>query len=223
MTDSNSIKIHPTSIVDKGAIIAENTIIWHYSHICSGAVIGNNCSIGQNVLVADKAIIGNRVKVQNNVAIYGGVIVEDDVFLGPSCVLTNVKNPRTQVSRKTLYEKTLIRRGATIGANATIVCGITLGSYCFIGAGAVVTKDVPDYGLSLGNPGKLCGFMSRHGHKLHFDDSNHAVCPESNYQYAKTGENVKCLDVSEDHTLPDELSVGSKTYNEFKKIAQNNI
>ena len=132
--------------------------IWHFSHICSGAVIGKNCSIGQNVLVADNAILGNGVKIQNNVAIYGGVTVEDDVFLGPSCVLTNVTNPRSQVSRKTLYEKTLIRRGATVGANATVVCGITLGRYCFIGAGAVVTKDVPDYGLVLGQPRQIIRF-----------------------------------------------------------------
>ena len=136
-------------------------------------------------MVADNATLGNGVKIQNNVAIYGGVTVEDDVFLGPSCVLTNVTNPRSQVSRKTLYEKTLIRRGATIGANATIVCGITLGRYCFIGAGAVVTKCVPDYGLVLGNPGKLSGFMSRHGHKLIFDENNHAICPESNYRYER--------------------------------------
>ena len=153
---------------------------------------------------------------QNNVAIYGGVIVEDDVFLGPSCVLTNVTNPRSQVSRKTLYEKTLIRRGATIGANATIVCGITLGRYCFIGAGAVVTKDVPDYALVLGNPGKLSGFMSRHGHKLHFDDSNQAICPESSYRYKRAGEEVKCLDLNEDEPLPEELSTGAKSYDDFK-------
>ena len=183
------------------------------SHICSGAVIGRNCSIGQNVLVADNAILGNGVKIQNNVAIYGRVAVEDDVFLGPSCVLTNVTNPRSQVSRKTLYEKNfLIRRGATIGANATIVCGITLGRYCFIGAGAVVTKDVPDYGLVLGNPGKLSGFMSRHGHKLHFDENQQAICPESNYRYEMVGEEVLCLDLNEDKPLPDELSVGSESY-----------
>ena len=213
---SSTVKIHPSSVVDEGAVIGEGTAIWHFSHICLGAVIGKNCSIGQNVLVAGKAVLGNGVKIQNNVAIYGGVTVEDDVFLGPSCVLTNVTNPRSQVSRKTLYEKTLIRRGATVGANATIVCGITLGRYCFIGAGAVVTKDVPDYGLILGNPGKLSGFMSRHGHKLHFDDSNHATCSESNYRYERAGEEVWCLDLNEDKPLPDELSVGSKSYDDFK-------
>ena len=216
MSDPSSRKIHPTSVVDEGAIVGQGTTIWHFSHICSGAVIGSNCSIGQNVLVADNASLGNNVKIQNNVAIYGGVTVEDDVFLGPSCVLTNVTNPRSQISRKTLYEKTLIRRGATVGANATIVCGITLGRYCFIGAGAVVTKDVPDYGLVLGNPGKLSGYMSRHGHKLHFDDSNHATCSESNYRYERAGEEVRCLDLNEDKPLPDELSVGSKSYDDFK-------
>jgi len=210
------VKIHPSSIVDEGATIGQGTAIWHFSHICSGAVIGKNCSIGQNVLVADKVVLGNGVKIQNNVAIYGGVTVEDDVFLGPSCVLTNVTNPRSQVSRKTLYEKTLIRRGSTIGANATIVCGITLGCYCFIGAGAVVTKDVPDYGLVLGTPGKLSGFMSRHGHKLRFGETNHAICPESKYRYEKEGDEVKCLDLDEDKPLPDEFSVGLKTYDSFK-------
>jgi UDP-2-acetamido-3-amino-2,3-dideoxy-glucuronate N-acetyltransferase len=216
MSDSSSRKIHPSSIVDDGATIGQGTAIWHFSHICSAAVIGSNCSIGQNVLVSDNATLGNGVKIQNNVAIYGGITLEDDVFLGPSCVLTNVTNPRSQVSRKTLYEKTLIRRGATVGANATIVCGITLGRYCFIGAGAVVSKDVPDYGLVLGNPGKLSGFMSRHGHKLHFDDSNQAICPESNYRYEKAVEEVRCLDLNEDKPLPKELSVGSETYDSFK-------
>ena len=216
MSDSISFKIHPSAVVDDGSSIGEGTAIWHFSHICTGAVIGKNCSLGQNVLVADNAFLGSNVKVQNNVAIYGGVTVEDDVFLGPSCVLTNVTNPRSQVSRKTLYEKTLIRRGSTIGANATIICGITLGRYCFIGAGAVVTKDVPDYGLVLGNPGKLSGFMSRHGHKLRFDENIQAICPESKYQYEKAGDEVRCLDLDEDKPLPDELSVGLKTYDSFK-------
>ena len=216
MIDKNAIKVHPSSVVDQGAVLGHGTVIWHFSHICSGAVIGKNCSIGQNVLVADNASIGNNVKIQNNVAIYGGVTVEDDVFLGPSCVLTNVTNPRSQVSRKSLYEKTLIRRGSTIGANATIVCGITLGRYCFIGAGSVVTKDVPDYGLILGNPGKLTDFMSRHGHKLTFNDSGRAICPESNFRYQMVGEDVRCVDFDEDKPLPDELSVGSELYEHFK-------
>ena len=216
MSDSISLQIHPSVVVDDGSSIGEGTAIWHFSHICSGAVIGKNCSIGQNVLVADNAVVGNGVKIQNNVAIYGGVTVEDDVFLGPSCVLTNVTNPRSQVNRKTLYEKTLIRRGATVGANATIVCGITLGRYSFIGAGAVVTKDVPNYGLVFGNPGKLSGFMSRHGHKLHFDENNQAICPESHFRYERAGGNVRCLDLNEEKPLPDKLSFGSKSYDEFK-------
>jgi len=212
----NSANIHPSTIVDKGATIGKGTTIWHFAHICSGAVIGQNCTLGQNVMVADNASLGNNVKVQNNVAIYGGVTIEDDVFLGPSCVLTNVTNPRSQVSRKTLYEKTHIKRGATIGANATIVCGIALGYYCFIGAGSVVTKDVPDYGLILGNPGQLTGYMSRHGHKLKFDEAGRASCPESKFIYEKVDEEVRCLDLNEDSPLPSEFSVGSQSYNSFK-------
>jgi UDP-2-acetamido-3-amino-2,3-dideoxy-glucuronate N-acetyltransferase len=215
-TLSNSLKIHPTAVIDEGAVIGDGTAIWHFSHVCAAAVIGNNCSLGQNVLVADKAFLGNNVKVQNNVAIYGGITVEDDVFLGPSCVLTNVTNPRSQVSRKSLYEKTLIKRGATIGANAIIVCGITLGHYCFIGAGAVVTKDIPDYGLVLGNPGKLSGYMSRHGHKLTFNESGRATCPESKFVYEKVDDQVHCLDLNEDEPLPADLSIGSQDYDSFK-------
>ncbi|MDA8991300.1 N-acetyltransferase [Opitutales bacterium] len=214
---SNSIKIHSSAVVDVGAVIGDGTAIWHFSHVCAGAVIGNSCSLGQNVLVADNASLGNNVKVQNNVAIYGGITVEDDVFLGPSCVLTNVTNPRSQVSRKSLYEKNLIKRGATIGANATIVCGVTLGRYCFIGAGAVVTKDIPDYGLVLGNPGKFSGYMSRHGHKLTFNELGRATCLESNFVYEKVEEQVRCLDLGEDDPLPIELSVGSHSYDSFKK------
>ena len=216
MSDASPLKIHPSAVVDEGTIIGEGTAIWYFSHICAGAVIKNNCLFGQNVLVADNASLGNNVKVQNNVAIYGGITVEDDVFLGPSCVLTNVTNPRSQVSRKSLYEKTLIKRGATIGANATIVCGITLGRYCFIGAGAVVTKDIPDYGLVLGNPGKLSGYMSRHGHKLTFNESSRATCPESKFVYEKKEDQVHCLDLSEEEALPPELSVGSQDYDSFK-------
>lgn len=210
------VKIHPSSVVDDGAVVGEGTSIWHFSHICAGAVIGKSCSLGQNVLVSDNAFLGNNVKVQNNVAIYGGITVEDDVFLGPSCVLTNVTNPRSQVSRKSLYEKTLIRRGATIGANATIVCGINIGRYCFVGAGAVVTKDIPDYGLVLGNPGKLSGYMSRLGHKLNFNESGRATCPESKFEYKKVDQQVSCLDLNEDDPLPSEFSFGSQYYDSFK-------
>jgi len=216
MKDS-SPNIHPTAVVDDGAEIGEGTSVWHFTHICSGAVVGRHCSLGQNVLVADKAVIGNGVKVQNNVAVYGGVTIEDEVFLGPSCVLTNVTNPRSQVSRKSLYEKTLVRRGATIGANATIVCGVTLGRYCFIGAGAVVVRDVLDYGLVLGNPGKHQGFMSRHGHRLNFNEEGRATCPESGFHYARSGDEVRCEDLSEGASLPDHLSVGTKSYDFFKK------
>ncbi|MEC8043202.1 MAG: acyltransferase [Verrucomicrobiota bacterium] len=217
MSDSSPLKIHPSAVVDVGAIIGDGTAIWHFSHICGGAVIGENCSLGQNVLVADNAFLGNNVKVQNNVAIYGGITIEDDVFLGPSCVLTTVTNPRSQVSRKSLYETTLIKIGATIGANATIVCGITLGRYCFIGAGTVVTKDIQDYGLVLGNPGKLNGYMSRHGHKLTFNESGRATCPESKFVYEKREDKVRCIDLSEDEPMPKEHSFGSKNYSSFKK------
>ena len=216
MSDASPTKIHPSAVVDKGATIGEGTTIWHFSHICAGAVIGKRCSLAQNVLVADNASLGNNVKVQNNVAIYGGITVEDDVFLGPSCVLTNVTNPRSEVNRKSLYEKTLIRRGATIGANATIVCGITLGRYCFIGAGAVATKDIPDYGLVLGNPGKLSDYISRHGHKLTFNESGRATCLESKFVYEKADQQVRCLDLNEDDPLPSELSFGSQDYDSFK-------
>jgi UDP-2-acetamido-3-amino-2,3-dideoxy-glucuronate N-acetyltransferase len=217
VSDSSSIKIHPSAVVDEGAVIGDGTAIWHFSHVCAGAVIGKSCSLGQNVLVADNASLGNNVKVQNNVAIFGGITVEEDVFLGPSCVLTNVTNPRSQVSRKSLYEKTFIKRGSSIGANATIVCGITLGRYCFVGAGAVVTKDIPDYGLVLGNPGKLSGYMSRHGHKLIFDQSGRATCLESNFVYEKVEKQVHCLDLNEDEPLPSDLSFGSQYYDSFKK------
>ena len=211
-----NLKIHPTAVVDPGARLGEGTSVWHFTHVCSGAVIGTNCSLGQNVLVADKAVLGNGVKIQNNVAVYGGVTVEDEVFLGPSCVLTNVTNPRSQVSRKTLYEKTLIRRGATIGANATIVCGITLGRYCFVGAGAVVTKDVPDYALILGNPAKRTGFMSRHGHRLNFNSQGKATCPESGFRYLRSGNEIRCEDLSEEDSLPENLAIGTKNYDFFK-------
>ena len=173
---------HDSAIVDRGATVGSDTKIWHFSHIFSKAIIGENCSLGQNTMIADGVIIGNNVKIQNNVAVYTGTKIEADVFLGPSCVLTNVTNPRSQVIRRNLYENTLIRRGATIGANATIVCGITLGRYCFIAAGAVVTNDVPDYALILGVPAKQSGWMSRHGHILKNPDIEGVLtCPESGY------------------------------------------
>lgn len=210
--------IHPTAIVDQPVDIGAGTKIWHFSHVLAGAKIGEQCIFGQNCQVAGDTFIGNNVKVQNNVSIYAGAHIEDDVFLGPSCVLTNVTNPRAQVNRHSLYEKTFIRRGATIGANATIICGITLGRYSFVAAGSVVAKDVPDYGLMVGNPARRIGWMSRHGHRLDFpNDEGVMTCPESGYRYKEVRPGVlRCLDLDEEAPLPPELSKGSKSYDEFK-------
>jgi UDP-2-acetamido-3-amino-2,3-dideoxy-glucuronate N-acetyltransferase len=180
---------HETAVVDDGCEIGKGTRIWHFSHVMSGARLGENCNLGQNVLVSDDVILGNNVKVQNNVSIYTGVICEDDVFLGPSMVFTNIVNPRSAIVRKGAYVKTLVGKGASIGANATIICGNNLGEFCFIGAGAVVTKDVPAYALVVGNPGKHVGWMSEYGHRLHFDEQNLAICTESGDKYElKNGE-----------------------------------
>ena len=211
----SGVSVHETAIVDEGCTIGDGTRIWHFAHICSGARIGSGCSFGQNTMVANDVEIGSNVKVQNNVSIYTGTTIEDDVFLGPSCVLTNVSNPRSQVSRRAIYEKTRIQKGATIGANATIVCGVNIGRYAFVAAGAVVTKDVPDYGMIVGVPGKRRGWMSRHGHPLEFDESGEAKCIESGFKYTIQGEDVRCLDVSEDESLPDEFTVGSMDYRSF--------
>lgn len=215
--------IHETAVVDEGATIGAGTRIWHFSHVLSGAVIGERCSFGQNTMVSAGAYIGNNVKVQNNVAIYEGTVVEDDVFLGPSCVLTNVSNPRSQVVRRSLYETTTLRRGTTIGANATIVCGVTLGRYSFVAAGAVVTRDIPDYGFVAGVPAKQRGWMSRHGHPLRFDGDGQATCVESGLRYRKhTGEDgdvVTCVDIGEDQQLPDALSTGQQSYREIQSDA----
>jgi UDP-2-acetamido-3-amino-2,3-dideoxy-glucuronate N-acetyltransferase len=208
---------HPTAIIDDGAQIGDGTKVWHFAHICAGAKIGKNCIFGQNTMVAPDAVIGSNVKVQNNVAIYTGTEIEDDVFLGPSCVLTNVTNPRSQVKRHSLYERTLIRRGCTIGANATIVCGITLGRYSFIAAGAVIAKDVPDYGFIAGVPGRLKGWMSRHGHLLKFDSDGIAICPESEFRYQLSDGAVRCLTLDEEAPLPESLSTGAKSYDDFKQ------
>ena len=174
---------HPTAVIDEGCVIGKGTKIWHFSHIMPHCVIGENCNLGQNVVVSPEVVLGNNVKVQNNVSIYTGVICEDDVFLGPSMVFTNVINPRSAVNRRSEYKKTLVRRGATIGANATIVCGIEIGAYAFIGAGAVVIRDVPPYALVVGNPARQTGWMSEYGHKLKFDSEGLAVCPESGERY----------------------------------------
>lgn len=174
---------HPTAVIDEGASIGSGTKIWHFCHLMPGCVLGENCILGQNVMVAPKVRLGNNVKVQNNVSLYTGVICEDDVFLGPSCVLTNVLNPRSFIERKTEFRQTLIRRGASVGANATIVCGVTIGAYAMIGAGAVVTKDVPDFALMVGNPARQRGWFSKYGHRLHFDEKGRAECPESGEKY----------------------------------------
>ncbi len=207
---------HPTAVIDEKVSIGDGTKIWHFAHICTGAHIGKNCIFGQNTMVGNDVVIGSNVKVQNNVAIYTGTRIEDDVFLGPSCVLTNVTNPRSQVKRHSLYEPTFIKRGATVGANATIVCGISIGRYAFIAAGAVVAKDVPDYGFVVGVPGRLKGWMSRHGHMLHFDSNGQAICPESKFRYQLDNQLVRCLDLDEEDCLPADLTFGKKTYDDFK-------
>lgn len=212
---------HPTAVIDEPVEIGPGTKIWHYSHVLKGAKIGARCILGQNCQVAEGVVLGDNVKVQNNVSIYTGTVIENDVFLGPSCVLTNVTNPRSQINRHALYEKTIIRRGATVGANSTIVCGIELGRYCFIGAGAVVVKDVPDYALMVGNPARQVGWMSRHGHRLTNPDPEGVLrCPESGLRYKEVFNGVlRCLDLGEEQPLPAEHAVGTKTYDELKAIS----
>ncbi len=182
MTGSN-FYAHPTAVIDEGCEIGEGVKIWHFSHVMSGCKIGNGCNLGQNVVVSPKVVLGKNVRVQNNVSIYEGVICEDDVFLGPSMVFTNVINPRSAVSRKHEYKQTFVKKGASIGANATIICGNEIGEYAFIGAGAVVTKPVAAYALVVGNPAKHIGWMSEFGHRLHFDEHGIAYCDESKEKY----------------------------------------
>lgn len=209
---------HESAYVDEGAEIGAGTRIWHFSHVMSGAKIGERCVLGQNVNVAGGAIVGNNVRVQNNVSIYSGVIIEDDVFLGPSCVLTNVSNPRSQIDRHAVYERTIIRRGATIGANATIVCGASIGRYAFVGAGAVVTRDVADYALVVGAPARWKGWMSRHGHPMVQGSDRLFRCRESGYRYQLVGaDELRCLDISEDQSLPPAATTGRKSYREFEE------
>jgi len=174
---------HETAVIDDGCVIGDNTKIWHFSHIMTGCTIGERCNLGQNVVVSPQVNLGNNVKVQNNVSIYTGVICEDDVFLGPSCVFTNVINPRSAIIRRDEYKSTRVKKGATIGANATIICGNDIGAYALIGAGAVITKDVPDYALVVGNPAKQIGWVSEYGHRLSFDSTGFATCQESNQKY----------------------------------------
>jgi UDP-2-acetamido-3-amino-2,3-dideoxy-glucuronate N-acetyltransferase len=199
--------VHPSTIIDEPCSIGAGTKIWHFCHIMSGARIGQNCKLGQNVMVANNVVIGDNVKIQNNVSIYEGVELEDDVFCGPSCVFTNIINPRSQIIRRDEYQRTLVRQGATIGANATIICGITIGFYAFIGAGSLVRKDVPDYGLILGVPGVLKGWMSRHGYRLPIPDENGImVCPGSGWRYKETEPwKIRCLDWPEEKHLPTNL------------------
>ena len=180
-------KAHETAVIDPGCTIGDGTHIWQFSHIMPGCSIGRNCNIGQNVVISPLVVLGNNVKVQNNVSVYTGVTCGDDVFLGPSCVFTNVVNPRSAVSRKDQYLKTHVGKGASIGANATIVCGHTIGEYAMIGAGAVVTKDIPPYALVVGNPSRQIGWVSEYGHRLSFNEKGIATCPESNQQYLLEG------------------------------------
>lgn len=215
---TKNVKVHESAFVDEPCEIGPGSRIWHFSHVLPGVRMGRNCILGQNCHVANDVVIGDNVKLQNNVSVYTGTVIEDDVFLGPSCVLTNVTNPRSQVNRHELYEKTLLRRGATVGANATIVCGITLGRYCFVAAGSVVTKDVPDYALVIGNPARQKGWMSRHGHRLGPADKDGLMaCPESGFRYEETsGGLLRCVDLNEDSPLPPHLSKGTKGYDDFK-------
>jgi UDP-2-acetamido-3-amino-2,3-dideoxy-glucuronate N-acetyltransferase len=214
--------VHESAYVDEGAEVGDGAKIWHFSHVMKGARIGKRSIIGQNVNVDGGTTIGNNVKIQNNVSVYTGVVIEDDVFLGPSCVLTNVSNPRSQVNRHSLYETTRLKRGCTIGANATIVCGVTVGRYAFVGAGSVVTKNVPDYALVIGNPARKAGWMSRHGHRLGSPDSSGVMrCPESGYRYKEIERGVlKCLDLDEEAPLPADLSKGTKSYKDLKGDAE---
>ena len=213
--------VHDSAYVDEGAEVGAGTKIWHFSHVMKGARIGQRSIIGQNVNVDSGTVIGNNVKIQNNVSVYTGAVIEDDVFLGPSCVLTNVSNPRSQVNRHSLYESTQLKRGCTIGANSTIVCGVTVGRYAFVGAGAVVTKDVPDFALVVGNPARQVGWMSRHGHRLQAPDAEGVMrCPESGYRYREVEPGLlRCLDLDEEAPLPAEFRVGTKSYRELKKEA----
>ena len=187
---------HETAVIDPGCTIGEGTRIWHFSHIMRDCVIGKNCNIGQNVFIASGVRLGNNVKIQNNVSLYTGVICEDDVFLGPSCVFTNVINPRSAISRKDQFQTTYLHKGVSIGANATILCGHTIGEYALIGAGAVVTQNIPPYALVVGNPAQQIGWVSEYGHRLHFDSKGMATCPESRQRYQLKDRQVINLDRS---------------------------
>jgi UDP-2-acetamido-3-amino-2,3-dideoxy-glucuronate N-acetyltransferase len=212
----STVFIHPTACVDSPSSLGEATQVWHFCHVMPGARIGRRCTLGQNVFVASQVVVGDDCRVQNNVSLYDGTTLEDDVFLGPSCVLTNVENPRAQIRRRDLFSPTRVRRGATVGANATLVCGVTVGRYAFIGAGAVVTRDVPDYALILGVPGAPQGWMSRHGHRLASPDAAGLfVCPESGYRYRLTEGALCCLDLDEEAPLPAAHATGTVRYRDL--------
>ncbi|MGV6860925.1 MAG: acyltransferase [Putridiphycobacter sp.] len=182
---------HPTAVIDEGCSIGNGTKIWHFSHVMPNCTLGENCNLGQNVVVSPDVTLGHNVKVQNNVSIYTGVVCEDDVFLGPSMVFTNVINPRSAINRRNQYAKTTVKKGASIGANATIVCGNDIGAYAFIGAGSVVTKSIPDYALVVGNPSKQIGWVGEYGHRLEFNQDGIAICPESKQEYKLENNTVK--------------------------------
>ena len=204
MSDDDATFVHPTAVVDEPASIGAGSKVWHFTHVSAGAIIGKRCTLGQNVFIAPNVRLGDNVKVQNNVSLYEGVELESDVFCGPSCVFTNVKNPRSEIVRRGQYARTLVKRGATIGANATVVCGTTLGRYAFVAAGAVVTSgDVPDYALMVGVPAKQQGWASRHGHRLPGPDADGVMrCPESGWRYHEiTPGHLRCLDHPEDAPL----------------------
>jgi UDP-2-acetamido-3-amino-2,3-dideoxy-glucuronate N-acetyltransferase len=210
---------HASAYIDQPCEIGVGTKIWHFCYIMQGAKIGARSILGQNVCIAGGVVIGNNVRIQNNVSVYTGTVVEDDAFLGPSCVLTNVTNPRSQIVRHDLYEKTLLRQGATVGANATIVCGRVLGRYCFIAAGAVVSKNIPDYALVVGVPARQVGWMSRHGHRLIAPDaSGIMVCSGSGFRYREVEPAVlRCLDLDETMPLPETMRRGTKTYRQYRE------
>ncbi len=205
---------HASACVDDGAIVGSGTKVWHFCHVMSGATLGQHCILGQNVMIAGGVQIGSNVKIQNNVAVYTGTTVDDDVFLGPSCVLTNIPNPRSEIVRRDLYEHTHICRGATIGANATIVCGTTIGRYAFVAAGAVVTRSIPDYAIVMGCPAHQAGWMSRHGHRLTPEgDEGIMACPESGFHYKEVEPGVvRCLDLDEDAPLPESHRTGTMRF-----------
>ncbi len=200
---SESCQIHPTAVIDEPCTIGARTRIWHFCHVMQGARIGEDCILGQNVFVAGGVIVGSNVKVQNNVSLYSGVELEDYVFCGPSCVFTNVNNPRSEIIRRSQYQRTLVRRGATIGANATVVCGVEIGRYAFIAAGAVVASDVCDYALMAGVPARQIGWVGRHGYRLREQNADgHWICPESGWRYKMVAQGIlRCLDFDEDRTL----------------------